>query len=327
MRKKVLITGASGFVGYHLVTAAVNAGMNVHAAVRPSSKVEQLQQFKLQYVTPEYNDHNSLTKLLEQNQYNYIIHAAGATRAGSAEEYNTINAENTRNLVRGAISASIPLEKFVFISSLAALGPVEYNDEWPVPDGVSANPVTRYGASKLLAEKYLEEFITFPWVTLRPTAVYGPYEKDLFVLFKTFKKGMEFYMGRNPQKLSFIYVKDLAEAAILALTTPPIHTGYNISDGECYDRYALANIFKQLLGVHMLRLHIPIPVVKLIATVSEMISKGTPLLNNEKLRELTARNWNCSIAQARFDLGFNPQYNLGKGMEETLTWYKEHKWF
>jgi len=327
MRKKVLITGASGFVGYHLVAAAVNAGMNVHAAVRSSSKTEQLQQFNVRYVTPEYTNHDSLVKLLEQNQYNYIIHAAGATRAGSADEYNTINAEYTRNLIRAAKQADIPLEKVVFISSLAALGPVGYDDVWPVPDGISASPVTRYGASKLLAEKYLEEFIDLPWVTLRPTAVYGPYEKDLFVLFKTFKRGMEFYMGRKPQKLSFVYVKDLADAAILALTTPPIHTGYNISDGECYDRYALANIFKRILGVHMLRVHIPIPVVKLIATISEMISKGTPLLNNEKLRELTARNWNCNIDQARFDLGFNPQYNLGKGMEETLIWYKENKWF
>lgn len=327
MMPKVLITGASGFVGYHLISAAVNAGMEVHAAIRSSSKVSQLQHFNLRYVIPDYTDQDSLCELLEQQQYNYIIHAAGVTRARTEEEYNTINAEYTRNLAMAARKADIPLEKFVFISSLAALGPISYDAVWPVPDGVAANPVTRYGMSKLKAEEYLHGMINLPWVILRPTAVYGPLERDLFVLFKTFKRGMDIHVGRAPQQLSFVYVKDLADATILALTAPPIHTGYNVSDGHSYDRYALANISKRVLGVNMLRIHIPTSLIRLIAMVAEKVSRQMPLLNKERLLELNARNWNCNIEQIRKDLGFNPVYNLERGMEETLNWYTKHKWF
>ncbi|SFE01947.1 Nucleoside-diphosphate-sugar epimerase [Chitinophaga sp. CF118] len=327
MKPRILITGASGFIGYHLISAALNAGMEVHAAIRSSSKISQLQHFNLKYVIPDYTDTDSLCKLLEEYQYSYIVHAAGVTRANSEEEYKTLNAVYTLNLAKAARAADIPLEKFVFISSLAALGPVSYNATWPIPDGANANPITMYGQSKLLAEELLAGQKDLPWVVLRPTAVYGPLERDLFVLFKTFKRGMEIHVGRTPQQLSFVYVKDLADAVILALTAPPIHTGYNVSDGNSYDRYALANIFKRSLGVNMLRIHIPTPLVKLFATVSEKVSRGIPLLNNEKLRELNAQSWNCNIEQIRRDLGFNPNYNLETGMKETLNWYKENKWF
>jgi nucleoside-diphosphate-sugar epimerase len=327
MRPRVLITGASGFVGYHLISAAIDAGMEVHAAVRATSKISQLQHFNLRYVIPDYTDQDSLCELLERYQYNYIIHAAGITRARTLEEFNTVNAEYTRNLAMAARKADIPLEKFVFISSLAAVGPIPYDAVWPIPDGAAANPVTKYGMSKLNAEEYLYDMVNLPWVVLRPTAVYGPHERDLFVLFKTFKRGMDIHVGRSPQKLSFVYVKDLAKVAILALTAPTIHTGYNVSDGHSYDRYALGNISKRVLGVHMLRIHVPTPLIRLIAIAAEKFSRGMPLLNKERLLELNARNWNCNIEQIKRDLGFNPVYNLERGMEETLNWYTKHKWF
>jgi UDP-glucose 4-epimerase len=325
MKPKILITGASGFVGYHLISAAVNAGMEVHAAIRPSSKISQLQHFNLRYVIPDYTNQESLCALLEEHQYEYIIHAAGVTKARTAEEYNTINATYTLNLAQAAQKAAIPLKKFVFISSLAALGPVAYDAL--VPDGTDAQPVTRYGVSKLKAEEYLSTMTAIPWVILRPTAIYGPLEKDLFVLFKTFKKGFEFHMGKGPQQLSFVYVKDLADAVMLALAAPSIQTGYNISDGHSYGRYALADISRRILGVHMLRIHVPLALAKPFITLLEKVSRGIPLLNNDKLREVSAPSWNCSIQQIKRDLGYNPVYNLEKGMKETLEWYTNNKWF
>lgn len=327
MRPRVLITGASGFIGYHLISAAIDAGMEVHAAIRTTSKISQLQHFNLRYVIPDYTYQDSLCELLEQYQYNYIIHAARITGAHTEDQYIRVNAEYTFNLAMAARKADIPLEKFLFISSLAALGPVAYNEVWPTPDGIVANPVTRYGRSKLKAEEYLNGMADFPWVVLRPTAVYGPHGKELFKLFKTFKRGLDIQMGRTPRHLSFVYVKDLADAAILALTTPPIHTGYNVSDGHSYDRYALGNIFTRILGVHMLRIHMPMAVMKMIAALPEKLSRGISFMNKEKLLELNARNWNCNIEQIRRDLGFNPVYNLERGMEETLNWYTNNKWF
>jgi nucleoside-diphosphate-sugar epimerase len=327
MKPRILITGASGFVGYHLISAAYDAGMEIHAAIRSSSNISHLQHFNLRYVIPDYTDQESLCGLLEEHQYDYIIHAAGTTKARTGADYDAVNAMYTLNLAQAAQKAAIPLKKFVFISSLAALGPVAYNAAWPVPDGADANPVTLYGKSKLRAEKYLATMTALPWIVLRPTAVYGPLEKDLFVLFKTFKKGFEFHMGKAPQQLSFVYVKDLADAVMLALTSPSIQTGYNISDGHSYSRYALADISRRIFGVRMVRIHVPLALAKPAITLLEKMSRGIPLLNNDKLLEVSAPSWNCNIQQIKRDLGYNPVYNLEKGMKETIEWYTNNKWF
>jgi nucleoside-diphosphate-sugar epimerase len=134
-------------------------------------------------------------------------------------------------------------------------------------------------------------------------------------------------MGKGPQQLSFVYVKDLADAVLLALKTPSIQRGYNVSDGYSYGRYALADISRRILGVHMLRIHVPLSVAKPAITLLEKVSRGIPLLNNDKLLEVSAPNWNCNIEQIKRDLGYNPVYNLEKGMKETLEWYTNNKWF
>jgi UDP-glucose 4-epimerase len=323
MKQRVLITGASGFVGYHLITAALAAGLEVHAAIRLSSNVDHLEPLNLKYVVPDFEDIDSLKALLEHYQYDYIIHAAGQTRARSEFEMNRVNTFYTGNLALAAQEANIPLKKFVFISSLAAIGPIGYNEEWP--EVKEPAPVTSYGKSKLLAEQFLPA-TSLPWVVLRPTAVYGPREKDLFVLFKTFKRGWEPYIGRFSQRLSFVYVVDLARVAVQALTAPGTAVSYNISDGRQYDRYALAEIVKKMLQVRTFRFHLPLGLIRLVAGLLEYTSSGVPLLNREKLRELTAPSWNCSIQRLQHDLGFQPAYDLETGMQETIRWYISNKW-
>jgi UDP-glucose 4-epimerase len=327
MKPRILITGASGFVGYHLIEAALDAGMEVHAAVRASSNTKHLQHLDVQYVSPDFSNKEKLCELLAQHQYDYILHGAGITKARTIEEYNQVNASYTQNLAIAALDSGIPLKKFVFISSLASMGPVAYDADGYCPDGETGTPVTNYGRSKLLAEQYLRALPALPWVILRPTAVYGPRERDLFVLFQTLRKGLEPYMGRRPQRLSFVYVKDLAKAAILALTKPVKNTGYNITDGNIYDRYALADVTKQILQLRTFRFYMPLPIIKMVAAVSEAVSKGAPLLNKDKIFELTAENWNCNIDKLKNDLGYQPAYDLKKGMKETLDWYTENKWF
>jgi nucleoside-diphosphate-sugar epimerase len=329
MRERVLITGASGFVGHHLVEAAVQAGLEVYAVVRPSSDIAHLQPFDIRYTSLDFTDTEALVKELEEKQYHYIIHAAGITKAKTEKEYNRINADYTRNLALAATKAGIPLKKFVFISSLAALGPVVYNEVTPIHEQSKAQPVTAYGKSKLLAEQYLSELEDLPLVVLRPTAVYGPREKDIFIILKTLNLGLEPYISHKPQWLSFVYVKDLARAVIQALGTGISRASYNVSDGNSYDRYALATITKRILGKKSIRIHVPMGVMNVMARLLEAAyaaSSKMPVLNKEKLNELAAENWNCSIDRIREDLGFVPEYNLEKGLEQTLKWYKENNW-
>lgn len=329
MKERVLITGASGFVGHHLVEAAVQAGLEVYAAVRPSSEVAHLQNFDIHYTSLKFNDSAALVKELEEKQYHYIIHAAGITKAKSEQEYNSVNADYTQKLALAALEADIPLKKFVFISSLAALGPVVYSDTTPIHEQSKAQPVTAYGKSKLLAEQYLAELKDLPLVVLRPTAVYGPREKDIFIVLKTLNLGLEPYISNKPQWLSFVYVKDLARAVIQALGSEIHHACYNVSDGNSYDRYALATITKRILGRKAIRFHVPMGVVTVMARLLEAAyatSSKMPALNKEKLNELAAENWNCSIDRIRQDLGFVPEYDLEKGLAHTLKWYKENNW-
>jgi nucleoside-diphosphate-sugar epimerase len=329
MSERILITGASGFIGYHLIKAAQQAGLEVDAAVRASSKLSHLNSLAPKFVSLDFNSQKSLVKDLEKGQYTYIIHAAGATKAKDTKEYNTINADYTRNLALAAQQADIPLKKFVFVSSLAAIGPSEYQDIHLFTENRKPNPVTAYGKSKLLAEEYLKA-IALPLAVLRPTAVYGPGEKDLFIVLKMIRDGLDIYIGRKPQRLSFVYVKDLVNAIMLSLhaENKEEHT-YNISDGNVYNRYELADTFKDLIGKKAVRLHMPEEVIRVIANGLElayMKSDKAPVLNREKLNELTAPNWACSIEAARKDLHYRPFYNLKTGLAESMAWYTEKKW-
>lgn len=326
MKQKVLITGASGFVGFHLIEAALAKGLEVYAAVRKSSNIKHLHSYNLHYTYLDFTNVESLEKDIREKQYDYIIHAAGTTKAKNSEEYSRINSDYTINLATAAANAGI--KKFVFISSLAAIGPLT-DTVGLITEQTLPTPVTSYGKSKLLAEKKLKE-IKLPVVILRPTAVYGERDKEILVIFKTFAKGFEPYIGKIQQQLSFIYVKDLAAITLAALFTGDEANGaYNITDGNCYDRYELANISKEILAKKTIKFHLPIAVVRGLALLLEksygMFDKA-PMLNIEKLNELTAVNWCCDIKAAKTKLFFAPSYDLKKGLNEALRWYKENKW-
>ncbi len=327
MKERVLITGANGFVGYHLIAEALKNNLEVFAAVRKSSKTDHLSSFDIQYTYPDFDDVSSLKMELDKNKYDYIIHAAGVTKARSEKEYNDINAGYTHNLAAAAIESGINLKKFVFISSLAAVGPLNTLNGI-ITEETIPNPVTAYGKSKLLAEENLKAFSSLNYNILRPTGVYGPRDKDIFIFFKQLTRGIEPYIGNMQQKFSFIYVTDLAKAAIKALYAGNQKT-YNLSDGNFYDRYELGKLTKEVLNLRTIKFHLPVNFVKLVARVSEKYSSlknKAAVLNVEKLNELMAVNWYCNIEQAKADLGFYPVYNLKAGVTETLAWYKSNKW-
>ena len=206
MRRNLLITGASGFVGYHLIQEALRRGDSVFAAVRKTSQVVHLQQSGINIVYPNFHNTELLKKELETWGITHVVHAAALTKAASQQEYDYANAVLARNLAQAAGTAAIDLKSFVFLSSLAAMGPSTSGR--PLSEDQTPAPVTGYGKSKLLAEKYLTEIDSLPLTGLRPTAVYGPREKDLFIVIKMIKQGWEFYIGKGEQRLSFVYVSD-----------------------------------------------------------------------------------------------------------------------
>ncbi|OCX52820.1 UDP-glucose 4-epimerase [Mucilaginibacter sp. PPCGB 2223] len=324
MSERVLITGASGFVGYHLIAEALKNNLEVIAAIRRSSKIDHLKDFDIQYCCPDFTSVEALKAELEKHQFAYIIHAAGITAAKNEQEYNIVNAQYTYNLALAASQANISLKKFVFLGSLAAMGPLP-TTEGVITENTRAAPVTAYGKSKLLAEQMLAPLTSLPLIILRPTAVYGPRDEGIFIILKTFAKGFEPYIGKAPQQLSFVYVKDLAALTVRALQSDIVQKTYNVSDGKAYDRYELARLTKQILNKRTLKIHLPVPAIRVLAGIMERLyakSDKSPALNIEKLNELTAANWICSVDKANRDLNYLPKYDLEHGLTESLQWYK-----
>lgn len=331
MRKKIFITGASGFVGYHLVKTASERGYEIHAAVRKTSKIDDIKPFVHKFVFPNMGNIDELKALFQHEQYTHIIHAAAMTKAKRESDMFNVNVGYTENILEASTTIVGILEKIVYVSSLAAIGPIAFDSPSLITEHTPYNPVTVYGRSKRVAEEMIKaKFANSPIAVLRPTAVYGPRERDLFILFDTLNRGIDPYIGSKPQKLSFVYVKDLVESILNACTISQRDLQfYNITDGQVYSRYAMADIFKNTFNRKSLRLHIPYALVSFVARLSQSLykrSSKTPVLYPERLGELTAENWGCDISKARQDLNFEPKYNLTLGLEETLLWYKSNNW-
>ncbi|MGO1244902.1 MAG: NAD-dependent epimerase/dehydratase family protein [Sphingobacterium sp.] len=330
MKGKILVTGASGFVGSHFVETAFKAGYEIHAAVRYSSSLDAIRPFVAKFVYLDFEDICGLTSFFAEENYTYIVHAAALTKAKTVEQMHAVNVRVSSNLIEAAFQIAVPPKRFVFISSLAAIGPVQY-DDMPLTENNVYNPITIYGKSKQAAEEMIRQrFSDQPITIIRPTAVYGPREKDLFILFDTMNKGIDAYIGKAPQKLSFIYVKDLANLLLNAclVSTDHVET-FNATDGKVYSRYEMANIFKQVLSRKLVRLHLPYKMVKMLAQLCGWLyrnSKQTPVLYPERLGELTAQSWACDITKAKTILRFDPAYDLEAGLSESLRWYKDNNW-
>ena len=325
MSDRVLITGASGFLGYHLLLSALQQNLEVFAAVRKNSKIDHLKELPIKYLFLDYDDVDSMTTLLAENKIKYIIHAAGVTKAVKQKTYNDINSTYSVNLAKAALALGSTFRKMVFISSLASIGPL--NDfENNITEQTVPTPVTAYGRSKLLAENELAK-IRIPLIILRPTAVYGPRDKDIFIMLKTVSKGFDPYIGKILQQLSFVHVSDVANVAVQSLFV--INTGaYNITDGNCYSRYQFADIVKVILNKKAIRFHIPMPIIKALAyfleSFNSLINKPA-VISREKLFELAATNWICDISKAKNELNYIPKYNLESGLKDSIIWYQKNK--
>lgn len=321
-----MITGASGFLGFHIIQLALENNLEVYAAIRKNSNVSHLKDLAVSYTYIDFTNQQSLQHEIESKQYNYIIHAAGTTKAKNQNEYNSVNADYTFNLAKAAEQAKTPLKKFIFISSLAALGPLKNYDE-TINESTIPNPVTSYGRSKLLAEKKISE-LSLPLIILRPTAIYGPRDKDIFIIFKSIKRSIEPYIGKQNQQLSFVYAKDIATIAVSSLFSN--YTGdYNLSDGNCYSRYDLAKYLKKYMQKKTIIFHLPDSIARALAIILEntyRVLNKVPAVNKEKINELAAVNWICNIDKAKRELGFKPVYNLEAGVKESLDWYKKYHW-
>lgn len=333
--KKIIITGASGFIGSFLVEKALELGFQTWAGVRKNSSHEYLQNSKILFLELNFSNKDQLTQQLldfreEFGIPDYVIHNAGVTKCIDPNDFYKINYQYTVNFIEALKESGCTPEKFILMSSLSAFGMGDEINYTPIKLSDIPNPNTVYGLSKLKAEQYLKDSQNFPYIILRPTGVYGPREKDYYLMLKTVKSGLDVGAGFKPQHLTFIYVKDLVDVAFLAIKSQLKNKAYFVADGDVYtDKEYTALVKKVLNKKNVLSIKIPLSILKLVSIVSEGISKLTKkpsTLNRDKYKIMKQRNWVCDIEPLKKDLDFSPQYNLEKGLTESVSWYKKNNW-
>ena len=330
---KILVTGASGFIGSFIVEEALRRGMDTWAAVRGSSKRDFLQDERIHFIELNLSSQEQLEEQLRDHQFDYVVHAAGVTKCLNSQDFYKINTEGTKNLVRALINLQMPLKRFVYISSLSIFGAIREQQPYKeILESDTPQPNTDYGRSKLQAEQWLtaNSQSTFPFVILRPTGVYGPRERDYFMIAKSIKQHTDFAVGFQQQDITFVYVLDVVQAVFLACEKGQTGRKYFLSDGKVYQSATFSNLIRKELGnPWWIRITAPIWLLRVITFFGDKWGHMTgkiSALNNDKYNIMKQRNWRCDIEPARRELGYEPHYTLAEGVPLTIKWYKENGW-
>lgn len=327
----ILITGASGFIGSFIVSEALRRGMNVWAAVRRTSSRKYLTDSRINFVELNLDSREEMVRQMAGLRFDAVVHAAGATKCLHADDFFRINTEGTRNLVNALRDMEMPLRRFVYVSSLSIYGPVREAQPYEeIRESDTPQPNTAYGRSKLESERFLDSLTDFPCVTLRPTGVYGPRERDYFLMAKSIKGHTDFSVGYKPQDLTFVYVEDVVQAVFLAIERGQNGRKYFLSDGQVYSSRTFSDLIHRELGrPWLLRIKAPIWVLRVVTFFGEYIGRMTgkiSALNNDKYNIMRQRNWRCDIRPAIEELGYRPQYDLERGVKLAVKWYVENGW-
>ncbi len=319
---KALVTGATGFIGSHLVEELIRKGYRVGCLARKTSNLKWIEGFDVNILYGDCEDEGSLRQI--PSDTDIVFHLAGLTKARRDEDFFCVNEKGTENLLR-VVSSGLPgLKRFVYLSSLAAVGPSK--DGEPVNETSETRPVSSYGKSKLAGEDAVAKYRnSVPATIIRPPAVYGPRDRDFYVLFKMLKKGFYPYWGKC--YYSLLYVDDLIRGLILASEEKEAAGEvYFLSDGKVYSNEDLVGEIAGVLGSRITKVRIPKPFVTFLAKVNEKVSKNVSIVSGDRLNDIKYSNWTCDSSKAGKQLKFIPKVTIKEGIKWTADWYRIHQW-
>jgi dihydroflavonol-4-reductase len=336
------VTGANGFIGSHLTEALLARGYRVRCMVRQSSDLRYIQHLPVEWVRADLRvadlrvadlrgaDLGEPEQLrLACQDADMVCHCAAMTRAVDEETFLRVNAGGTEALARAAFEANPGLQRFLYISSQTAAGYADGPDDY-IDESRPPRPLDWYGKSKWAAEQALHALDGhLPVTILRPTAVFGPRDRDVYTYFDLVNKHLELRLGREERWVSLIYVRDLVDLIILALESEAAVGQTYFATGWATTYTEVGRMVARAMDKRTLRVTVPLaaltPIV-LAAKVQERLTGKPALLNEQRVLNMRQPYLLCSGEKAQRELGFAPEYDLETAIEETATWYRENGW-
>lgn len=319
----VLVTGATGFIGSHLVERLVALGAQVRCLVRRRSRLEALPP-GVELAYGELATAEGLQAAVRKAAL--VFHLAGVTKAFRAEQFYLGNARATENLVR---ALGQDCRRLVHVSSLAAAGPSP--DGKPLSEDAPPRPITHYGRSKLAAERAV---LCSPWaaraVIVRPPVVYGPRDTDVLEIFRMATRGWMPSLGDADAAFSLIYVTDLVDGLVAAAASEQAAgRTYFIAAEQAVSWRRFGEVAGGVLGRRLRMITIPWPLAWTVALLWEgaaRLRRRPAIISREKVREARCGGWICDVSRARRELGFTARTSLEEGIQRTVAWYREAGW-
>jgi nucleoside-diphosphate-sugar epimerase len=324
---KVLVTGASGFLGSHIAEVFANAGHETRVLVRKTSSRAFLQ-FSHEEAVGDVTQPESLPPAVEG--VDVVVHAAGLIKARNESEFRSVNEHGTTHLLRAIARHNTGLRRFILISSIAAHGPAE--DGRPRPAEAEPRPITPYGRSKLGGETALRRSpLAERGVIFRPPAIYGPRDPALLPFFQLAKWHFAPLLEGGHNRTSLIYGPDCASAVLMAAEAEANIGGrvYYPEDGAVYTWRDMLAMIEEAAGKKMLSIPTPKLAYDAAALSSELfgkIARRAVIFDRHKVREMSQDAWVCSSATLRDDIGWRPKVLGREGAKLTYEWYKANKW-
>ncbi len=323
---KIFVTGASGFIGSHLVENLILRGYHVKCLIRKHSNQRWLKGLPVEYVYGDLFDFEVLRKAV--SDVDYIYHIAGVTASKTKRGYFLGNQEATKVLLKAAETNS-NLKRFIFAGSLTAVGPS--TDGKPVNEESKLQPITTYGKSKMAAEKEVLSFQNkIPFTIVRIPAVYGPRDTATLDFFKTVNNGIIPLVGFKSKYVNILHVDDVVDGLILAGEHPDAAgKTYFIGSEKAYTWEDIGKVTQEIIHRKTIKVRVPEFIVVIVAALYNLIdlfSRKPSVFNFEKSKDMIADAWICDISKAKNELGFQQKITLEEGVKETFKWYKEAGW-
>ncbi len=350
--QKVLLTGASGFIGRHFAEELTRRQVEVWCLVRRSSRRERLESLGCKFVEGDVASLESLRSSLREAAPDTVFHLAGITKAINPQDLYEVNQTGTRNL--GTVCSELDAPPtFVLVSTLAAAGA---SGELPRTESDRPTPVSHYGRSKLAAEQEAMLLAdSLPISVVRPPIVFGPHDRDTFEMFKSIATvGLHPVPKSSKVRISWIQVSDLCRALIAVAeqgkrltpvdskstgadavstdgeTDLPSQGVYFATSDEIVRYGDMGRQIAKVLGnKFFLALPTMMPAIWGLAGVYEGIARITGeqrILNFDKAREAGAGSWICNGEKLKRETGFDCQMNLDETLRSSAAWYREAGW-